>query len=123
MAQGQTNISNLLRSDDTEYMLAALRQLGISIDESSSARDEVAVIGAAGPLVTNDQTHSLQLGLAGTALRPLAAALTLGRGHFTLDGSARMRERPIAHLVLSTESNGSPPEAMIRDPKTGNVRV
>ena len=99
LAEGQTHISNLLRSDDTEYMLAALRQLGISIDESSSGSDEVLVAGVAGPLVTSDQTHNLQLGLAGTALRPLAAALTLGRGHFTLDGSARMRERPIAHLV------------------------
>ncbi|MCZ6459053.1 MAG: 3-phosphoshikimate 1-carboxyvinyltransferase, partial [Gammaproteobacteria bacterium] len=54
---------------------------------------------AAGPLVTHDATFKLDLGLAGTALRPLTAALTLGSGTFVLDGTPRMRERPIAPLV------------------------
>lgn len=104
MAQGETRISNLLRSDDTHFMLTALKQLGIMIKETAGeaggeSAGEILVTGTAGPLVTSNQTHTLQLGLAGTALRPLTAALTLGQGRFVLDGSARMRERPVAHLV------------------------
>jgi 3-phosphoshikimate 1-carboxyvinyltransferase len=99
MAEGNTHISNLLRSEDTQHMLTALRQLGITIDASDPDASEILVSGVAGPLVNDEQSQNLNLGLAGTALRPLAAALTLGRGHFTLDGSARMRERPLADLV------------------------
>jgi len=97
LARGDTRVSNLLHSDDTRYMLAALRQVGIQIDQLGE--HEYLVHGAGGPLVTDNVTHSLFLGLAGTAIRPLAAALTLGQGQFTLDGTERMRERPIAHLV------------------------
>ena len=99
MAAGDTLISNLLRSEDTDHMLSALRQLGIEIEESGDV--DVQVTGVAGPLINapTSETQNLQLGLAGTALRPLTAALTLGHGRFVLDGNARMRERPIAHLV------------------------
>jgi 3-phosphoshikimate 1-carboxyvinyltransferase len=96
MARGTTRLINLLQSDDTRYMLQALAQLGIQIERQA---DDYVVHGVAGPLVTEARTESLDLGLAGTALRPLTAALTLGRGTFQLDGTARMRERPIAHLV------------------------
>lgn len=95
-AQGQTRLVNLLESDDTAYMLAALRQLDVPIVKDGN---DYLVTGAAGPLVREDRHESLDLGLAGTAFRPLTAALTLGRGVFHLDGTARMRERPIAHLV------------------------
>lgn len=96
MAAGTTRLINLLQSDDTRYMLQALAQLGVQIERDGA--DHV-VNGVAGPLVTRPVTESLNLGLAGTALRPLTAALTLGQGTFRLDGTARMRERPIAHLV------------------------
>jgi 3-phosphoshikimate 1-carboxyvinyltransferase len=96
MATGTTRITNLLHSDDTRYMLAALRQLGVEIAEVA---DAISVAGRAGPLCTTDQAYELYLGMAGTAYRPLTAALCLGRGHFRLLGNARMSERPIGDLV------------------------
>jgi 3-phosphoshikimate 1-carboxyvinyltransferase len=95
-AHGQTRLVNLLDSDDTAHMLRALRQLDIEVLEDG---DDRLVTGAAGPLVSDHRHESLDLGLAGTAFRPLAAALTLGSGVFELDGTPRMRERPVAHLV------------------------
>lgn len=95
-AQGQTRLVNLLESDDTGYMLSALRQLDIRVVEDG---DDRLVTGTAGPLVNEERHESLNLGLAGTAFRPLAAALTLGKGVFDLDGTARMRQRPVGHLV------------------------
>jgi 3-phosphoshikimate 1-carboxyvinyltransferase len=96
MAEGTTRLVNLLESDDTRYMLQALEQLDIRIERDGA---DYLVHGVAGPLVTRLRTESLNLGLAGTALRPLTAALTLGQGSYRIDGSARMRQRPIAHLV------------------------
>jgi 3-phosphoshikimate 1-carboxyvinyltransferase len=96
LATGRTRIANLLDSEDTRYMLAALAQLGVRIDRDGSA---YSIAGCGGPLVTTPAHHELYLGLAGTALRPLTAALTLGAGTFVVDGSERMRERPIRDLV------------------------
>ena len=96
LAKGRTRVRNLLRSEDTAHMLNALRKLGIGMAEDG--RDWL-VEGAAGALATDGRKVALHLGLAGTALRPLTAALALGRGEFLLDGVPRMRERPIAPLV------------------------
>lgn len=96
LANGTTELHNLLRSEDTEHMLAALGQLGVAIAETESA---MVVSGCDGPLPAQPNPQQLDLGLAGTALRPLTAALTLGQGRFTLDGNRRMRERPIGDLV------------------------
>ena len=96
MAEGQTRLVNLLQGDDTRVMLDALATLGIHIVEEN---EDLTVDGVNGPLVTDGRRAQLHLGLAGTAFRPLTAALTLGNGEFELDGVARMRERPIAHLV------------------------
>ena len=95
-ARGRTRIRNLLESEDTERMLTALAALGIEIEQVGG---EHIVSGVAGPLVERNLNLSLDLGLAGTAYRPLAAALAAGRGQFVLDGVARMRERPVAPLV------------------------
>lgn len=95
-AQGTTRLLNLLDSDDTGYMLAALTTLGVAFQREGNT---CTVTGRGGPLVTTPAHHDLYLGLAGTALRPLAAALTLGQGTFVIDGSARMRERPVGDLV------------------------
>ncbi|MEQ8857111.1 MAG: 3-phosphoshikimate 1-carboxyvinyltransferase [Pseudomonadales bacterium] len=95
LARGTTHLDNLLHSEDTTVMITALRQLGVSV----ALAGDCTVIGRGGPLVTEPGHWDLYLGLAGTALRPLAAALTLGGGRFVLDGSARMRERPVADLV------------------------
>jgi 3-phosphoshikimate 1-carboxyvinyltransferase len=97
LAAGTTRLTNVLDSEDTSYMLAALARLGVRIDRDGST---YRVTGCAGPLVTDAAArHELYLGLAGTALRPLTAALTLGAGTFVVDGSERMRERPIGDLV------------------------
>lgn len=95
-ARGRTRIRNLLDSEDVHHMLTALAALGISVERNGG---ECLVDGVAGPLVTRDLDLKLDLGLAGTAYRPLAAALAAGSGRFVLDGVARMRERPVAPLV------------------------
>jgi 3-phosphoshikimate 1-carboxyvinyltransferase len=96
LARGTTILDNLLASEDTEVMIRALTQLGVAVGETGSTWQ---VTGRGGPLVTRTGHWRLDLGLAGTALRPLTAALTLGQGTFELDGNARMRERPVGHLV------------------------
>ena len=96
MADGRTRLANLMQGDDTRVMLDALASLGI---ECCAEGDNLVVEGANGPLATDDRRAELHLGLAGTALRPLTAALALGNGEFVLDGVPRMRERPVAHLV------------------------
>ncbi len=111
LAQGTTHIHNLLDSEDTRHMIEALRALGVGIEvlDFSPFRSnlEVKVTGKAGPLSTTEQDLQLNLGLAGTAIRPLTAALCLGSGSFTLSGNSRMHERPIAHLVEGLEQLGA----------------
>ena len=107
LAAGTTVIRDLLASDDTAVMLAALRDLGCQIDvQGSSAR----ITGLGGRLITKDAC--LFLGNAGTAMRPLTAALALlaatQQGHFELTGVARMYERPIADLVDALRGLGCP---------------
>lgn len=104
LATGTTRLENLLESEDTEYMLQALDQLGVRVSRDGGA---YVVEGRGGPLVTAPGRWELYLGLAGTALRPLTAALTLGLGTFVVDGSARMRERPIGDLVEGLEQLGA----------------
>ncbi len=96
LARGRTRVDNVLRSDDTAFMMTALRTLGVVIEDTPEA---VTVTGCGGPLVTRPGRFELYLGLAGTALRPLTAALTLGKGTVLLDGTPRMRERPVGDLV------------------------
>jgi len=99
-AHGTTTLHNLLDSDDTRYMLDALKALGVRV--SRNPDNSCVVHGVGGPLINHTNSHQhyeLQLGMAGTAYRPLAAALCLGEGSFDLLGNARMSERPIGHLV------------------------
>ena len=76
LAEGTTTLTNLLDSDDVRHMLNALQALGVSY-QLSDDRTTCTVEGVAGPLVAN-QPLELFLGNAGTAMRPLAAALCLG---------------------------------------------
>ena len=96
LASGSTRIHNLLDSDDTRLMRQALAQLEVELRQDGGVW---TVTGSNGPLYQGNGRFQLDLGLAGTAIRPLAAALTLGNGEFVLDGVERMRERPIAPLV------------------------
>ena len=94
LCQGQTVIHDLLDSDDTRVMLAALRALGCTLQQDGSS---VTVTGLGGQLPVTQAR--LFLGNAGTAMRPLCAALAVLGGDFELGGVARMHERPIADLV------------------------
>jgi len=112
-AEGKTCIANLLDSDDTRYMLNALKQLGIKYDLSADKR-ECTVYGNAGVL-TNSDSVELFLGNAGTAMRPLCAALSLGQGSYVLTGEPRMKERPIGHLVDALVEAGAKIEYLEKD--------
>lgn len=104
MADGSTALHNLLASDDIERMLNALRALGVVIEN----RDDAWIVhGKGGVLSAEPMDLEFDLGLAGTALRPLIAALTLGSGRFLIDGNARMRERPVADLVDTLRQLGA----------------
>ncbi|WP_040557662.1 3-phosphoshikimate 1-carboxyvinyltransferase [Reinekea blandensis] len=97
LCRGTTTITNLLDSDDVRHMLTALKQLGVSYTLSDD-RTYCTLEGKGGPLATG-QDISLFLGNAGTAMRPLAAALCIGQGTFHLTGEERMFERPIGDLI------------------------
>jgi len=94
LSQGTTTVHDLLASDDTRVMLDALRQLGCGVEEHGA---QARITGLGGRKPTSPAT--LFLGNAGTAMRPLTAALALLGGAFELSGIARMHERPIGDLV------------------------
>ncbi len=94
LSSGTTTVHDLLDSDDTRVMLAALRQLGCSLELSGST---VVIHGLGGRLP--QQQADFHMGNAGTAMRPLTAALAVLGGDFCLRGVARMHERPIGDLV------------------------
>jgi len=105
LAEGTTKITNLLESDDTRHMLNALKQLGISYFLSED-KTECTVVGNAG-VIHSAELQELFLGNAGTAMRPLCAALCLGTGNYLLTGEPRMKERPIGHLVDALREAGA----------------
>jgi 3-phosphoshikimate 1-carboxyvinyltransferase len=97
LANGTTKITNLLVSDDIKHMLNALSSLGISYTLSDCGT-ECTVVGNNG-FFNTDAPLELYLVNAGTAMRPLCAALAASNGEFVLTGEPRMKERPIGHLV------------------------
>ena len=105
LAEGTTQLKNILRSEDTEQMVQALRQLGIKISLSSTG-EFCEVQGNAGLFGTPKQ-KTFSLGNAGTAIRPLTAILSLIPGEFIIDGDQYMRKRPIKHLVDALRSLGA----------------
>jgi 3-phosphoshikimate 1-carboxyvinyltransferase len=105
LAHGSTAISNLLAADDIRHMLGALQRLGVRY-ELSPDRTQCTITGNNGPFVAAEPLE-FHLGNAGTAMRPLCAALCLGRGTFTLTGEPRMQERPIGDLVQALRAAGA----------------
>jgi len=94
LSQGTTAVHDLLASDDTRVMLDALRQIGCAVEEDGST---VHITGLGGGAPRSPA--KLFMGNAGTAMRPLTAALSLLGGEFELSGVPRMHERPIGDLV------------------------
>ncbi|HKU69390.1 MAG TPA: 3-phosphoshikimate 1-carboxyvinyltransferase, partial [Burkholderiales bacterium] len=103
LADGETVIRDLLEADDTKVMLTALRALGVQCREEGARI--VRVHGAGGAFKT--KKADLNLGNAGTAFRPLTAALALSNGEYRLSGVARMDERPIGDLVDALRQLGA----------------
>jgi 3-phosphoshikimate 1-carboxyvinyltransferase len=104
MASGQTTITNLLDSDDIRRMLETLEKLGINY-QLSDDKTNCVVQGLGSSF--NAQHVELFLGNAGTAMRPLTAALCAGTGEYLLKGDPRMYERPIGDLVDALRQLGA----------------
>ncbi|MDP1656749.1 MAG: bifunctional 3-phosphoshikimate 1-carboxyvinyltransferase/cytidylate kinase [Polaromonas sp.] len=94
LCRGRTTLHDLLDSDDTRVMLAALRQLGCGVQQDGTT---VTIDGLDAKLPAN--ALKFFMGNAGTAMRPLTAALAVLGGDFELSGIPRMHERPIGDLV------------------------
>ncbi|WP_027015897.1 bifunctional 3-phosphoshikimate 1-carboxyvinyltransferase/cytidylate kinase [Comamonas composti] len=99
LSQGTSVIHDLLDSDDTRVMLASLQQLGCSVSPASITPGQPVHITGLGGQLPPDTAARLFLGNAGTAMRPLTAALAVLGGSFEMTGVPRMYERPIGDLV------------------------
>jgi 3-phosphoshikimate 1-carboxyvinyltransferase len=116
LAEGRSEISGALFSDDTRYMHGALTALGIAVEADEGAQ-RYLVEGAGGRIPATEA--ELYTGNAGTAARFLTAAVALGHGSYLVDGSERMRQRPIQPLLdalrglgvnaVARFDNGCPP--------------
>jgi len=128
LAAGISVLSGVLNSDDTRYMVEALQQLGIVIDLEWDA-DRLTVHGADG-FVPVDKAD-LFLGNSGTSMRFLTALGSLAHGQIRLDGTVRMRQRPLAPLIDGLESlginirsesnNGCPPVVIVSNGLPGGT--
>ncbi|HEY6527154.1 MAG TPA: 3-phosphoshikimate 1-carboxyvinyltransferase [Cellvibrionaceae bacterium] len=103
LSRGETEICDLLASDDTDRMLEALNTLGVSVTQLGPNHYQVAGCNGQFPVKEAD----LFLGNAGTAFRPLTAALAFSGGTYTLRGVPRMHERPIGDLVDALRQLGA----------------
>ncbi|CAN7500519.1 3-phosphoshikimate 1-carboxyvinyltransferase [Pseudoduganella sp. LjRoot289] len=110
LAEGETTIVDLLASDDTLVMLNALHELGIhwTQDEQTAPATlhQVHHVTGGGGQFPNHKAD-LFMGNAGTAIRPLTAALAVIGGDYTLHGVSRMHERPIGDLVDALNAVGA----------------
>ncbi|WP_039050453.1 bifunctional 3-phosphoshikimate 1-carboxyvinyltransferase/cytidylate kinase [Comamonas thiooxydans] len=99
LSQGTTTIHDLLDSDDTRVMLTGLKQLGCSISPDAVTPGQAIDVTGIGGQLPAGTAATLFLGNAGTAMRPLTAALSVLGGDFEMTGVPRMYERPIGDLV------------------------
>lgn len=101
LSEGTTEVHDLLASDDTRVMLDGLRQIGCGVQQTGSTV-RITGLGEQAP----QSPQKLFMGNAGTAMRPLTAALALLGGEFELSGVPRMHERPIGDLVAALRQLG-----------------
>ena len=106
LSHGTTVLHDLLDSDDTRVMLQALHSLGCTITPGQVTPGQPLHITGLGGALPADAAATLFLGNAGTAMRPLTAALAVLGGQFEMTGIARMYERPIGDLVDSLRQLG-----------------
>ncbi len=104
LAEGTSQLSGVLESDDTRVMVASLQQLGVAV-EWDREQKTIGITGCAGrpPAAEAD----LWLQNSGTSIRFLTALCALGHGTYRLDGNERMRERPIGDLVTALRQLGT----------------
>jgi 3-phosphoshikimate 1-carboxyvinyltransferase len=101
----------VLDSEDTQVMVEGWRQLGLEIDWKRE-RSELVIVGCAGKLPRGQA--DIEVANSGTTIRFLTAALAACHGEFTLDGVARMRERPIEDLLLGLQQLGADVQSLNR---------
>jgi 3-phosphoshikimate 1-carboxyvinyltransferase len=116
LAEGESILVGALDSEDTRVMIEALRHLGLTVDHDLAA-STIRVLGSAGRLPASEA--ELYVANSGTPMRFLTAMVTCGQGTYRLDGTPRMRQRPIQDLldalrqlgadVQSESENGCPP--------------
>lgn len=104
LAEGKSTLTGALDSEDTRVMIAGLKALGIDVEVHDEGKT-LLVFGCAGCPPANSAEIFVEN--SGTTIRFLTALATLGRGEFTLDGIARMRERPIGDLARALEQLGT----------------
>jgi 3-phosphoshikimate 1-carboxyvinyltransferase len=131
LAEGRSVLEGALVADDAAVMRSALVRLGARVDALGSrpGGEDLAIVGVAGRWPAPECT--LDVALSGTALRFLTPAVSLGRGRFRLDGTERMRERPIEDQLATLRDlgvdarselgNGCPPVVVAADGFPGGV--
>lgn len=103
---GVTKLVNLLDSDDVRHMLAALQSLGIKYVLSNN-KDTCKIEGIGNSIQSKNEKLILSLGNAGTAVRPLIAALSLKSQYVVCTGDIRMKKRPISDLIDALRQGGA----------------
>lgn len=126
LADGSSTLTGVLDSDDTRVMIDGLRTLGFEVDHDPAA-ERARITGRGGRVPAS--AAELFVGNSGTTMRFLSALSALGHGRYRLDGTARMRERPLADLLLalnrlgadarSEAGDGCPPVTIVADGLTG----
>ena len=104
LADGRSTLNGALESEDTQVMIDGLRQLGLKVERDEDKR-KIHVSGCGGFLPA--RRANLFVANSGTTVRFLAAVVSLGHGRFRLDGSPRMRQRPIADLLGALRELGA----------------
>jgi 3-phosphoshikimate 1-carboxyvinyltransferase len=106
LSRGDTELRELLESDDTRVMREALRALGVRV-EALGGEEHLLVHGIGPARGFPNKQAEIFLGNSGTSARSLTAAIAFADGHYRLSGVPRMHERPIGDLVEPLRAAGA----------------